>query len=58
MDILNIDFQSFTPAIIDVLAYLYGDKYRDSIKDKLNKTIFFYFYDLYALTRYVNDFEN
>ncbi len=58
MDILNIDFQSFTPAIIDVLAYLYGDKYRDSIKDKLNKTIFFYFYDLYALTKYVKDFEN
>ena len=57
MDILNIDFQNLTPTIIDVLAYLYGEKYRNSIKDKLNKTIFFYFYDLYALTRYVNDFE-
>lgn len=57
MDILNIDFQNLTPTIIDVLAYLYGEKYRNSIKDKLNKTIFFYFYDLHALTRYINDFE-
>ena len=57
MDLLNIDLKSFIPSIVDALTYLYGDKYRSSIKEKLNKAILFYFYDLSCLTRYADDYE-
>lgn len=57
MDLLNIDLRSFMTDAVDILTYLYGDKYRNSIKEKLNKAILFYFYDLSTLKGYADDYE-
>lgn len=57
MDLLHIDFQSVIPDVVDTLSYVYGEKYRDSIQEKINKTIIFYFFDFYTLNSYIDDFE-
>ena len=57
MNLLNIDFKSMLPDVVDALSYVYGEKYRSSIQKKLDKAIMFYFYDFLPLKRYVEDFE-
>ena len=57
MDLLNINFNDYIPAAVDALAHVYGEKYRASIQEKLNKAIMFYFYDIPSLKRYIDDLK-
>lgn len=52
MDILNIDFKSLYPYIIDAYTYAYGEQYRSIIADRVNKTRVMYYYNVNALSGY------
>ena len=53
MDLLNIKLEQYIPYAIEALTYAYGEQYRSIITDRLNNTVFLYYYDDWRLDEYV-----
>ncbi len=53
MDILNIDFKSLIPTLVQAYTKVYGDEYQDLIEEKINKAYFFEYNNYLSLNNYV-----
>jgi len=53
MDLLNIKLEQYIPYAIEALTYAYGEQYRSIITDRLNNTVFLYYYNDRRLDEYV-----
>ena len=53
MDLLNIDFKSLIPTLVQAYTNVYGDEYQDLITEKINKAYFIEYNNYLSLNNYV-----
>ena len=54
MNLLDIDFQSIKTPIIDAFTYVYGEKYRDIIRKRINNIYFISYFDVEGIDSYIH----
>lgn len=54
MDLLNINFKSMLPYVIDAYTYVYGEEYREIISKRLNKAVIICYNDVNELKSYLS----
>lgn len=53
MDNLSIDLKKVLPFVIEAFTFVYGEKYRDIISDKINNAIIIQHYNIESLKEYI-----
>lgn len=53
MDNISIDLKKVLPFVIEAFTFLYGEKYRDIISDKINNAIIIQHYNIESLKEYI-----
>ena len=53
MDNISIDLKKVLPFVIEAFTFVYGEKYRDIISDKINNAIIIQHYNIESLKEYI-----
>ena len=53
MDNISIDLKKVLPFVIEAFTFVYGEKYRDIISDKINNAIIIQHYNIESLKKYI-----
>ena len=53
MDNISIDLKKVLPSVIEAFTFVYGEKYRDIISDKINNAIIIQHYNIESLKEYI-----
>ncbi len=57
MDNLSIDLKKVLPFVIEAFTFVYGEKYRDIISDKINNAIIIQYYNVENCKKYMSFIE-
>ena len=53
MDLLNLDINQYRPLVIEAFTHVYGEKYREIIEDKINRSIVIKYIDTGGISSYI-----